>query len=365
MTSLPNPAKKTRAPIPFGAKLYRFFPLLLALLILSVPGESHGQLFKKLKEKREAKRENVRTANAPAMQSKLKPGEFEWHPERSPDGPLLLVVSIDDQTAYVYRNGVQIGRSTVSTGRAGKETPTGVFSILEKNRDHESNIYEGAQMPNMQRLTWTGIAIHAGSLPGYPASAGCIRLPYRFSDYLFKETNLGGTVVITGKQTEPSRSDKPAAILLASQMESTQTPGRKPFWNPGKSPEGPVAVLVSIADREVYVYRNGVLIGQSPIGINRSASRVDGGVFLMLEGHAGVPSPVVPGKVMRSWSTLSLEADADPNVNFPENLQGTVRIPKDFARRVYDILNPGTLMIVTNQSSTDQTRSSTGFTIMN
>ena len=106
----------------------------------------------------------------PSMQSKLKPGQYEWHPERSPSGPLLVVVSVDDQMAYVYRNGVQIARSTVSTGKAGHDTPTGVFTILQRNVDHESSIYKGAKMPYMQRLTWGGIAMHAGNLPGYPAS---------------------------------------------------------------------------------------------------------------------------------------------------------------------------------------------------
>ncbi len=122
-----------------------------------------------------------------ARQSKLKPGEFEWHPERSPTGPLLVVCSIDDQMLYVYRNGVQIARSTVSTGRKGKRTPTGVFTILQRKVDHESSIYKGAKMPYMQRLTWTGIAMHAGELPGYPASAGCVRLPFEFSKLIYNE----------------------------------------------------------------------------------------------------------------------------------------------------------------------------------
>ena len=86
---------------------------------------------------------------ATTTQAKLAPGQFEWHPERSTSGPVLMVVSIDDQMAYVYRNGVQIARSTVSTGRAGKETPTGVFTILQRKVDHESNVYVGAKMPYM------------------------------------------------------------------------------------------------------------------------------------------------------------------------------------------------------------------------
>ena len=87
------------------------------------------------------------TSSSGPSKTKLAPGQFEWHPERSPSGPVLVVVSIDDQMAYVYRNGVEIARSTVSTGRPGKETPTGVFTVLQRKVEHESSIYTGAQMP--------------------------------------------------------------------------------------------------------------------------------------------------------------------------------------------------------------------------
>ena len=96
----------------------------------------------------------------------LKPGEFIWAPQLAPEGPITLVVSLSDQRAYVYRNGVRIGASTVSTGKKGHETPTGVFTILQKNAKHFSNKYNNAPMPYMQRLTWDGIALHAGKLPG-------------------------------------------------------------------------------------------------------------------------------------------------------------------------------------------------------
>jgi lipoprotein-anchoring transpeptidase ErfK/SrfK len=109
--------------------------------------------------------------------SEFKTGEYVWHPEISPAGPVVVIVSLPEQQMYVYRNGVRIGRSTVSTGKKGNATPTGMFTILQKKVRHESNIYKGAQMPHMQRLTWTGIAMHAGRLPGYAASHGCVRLP--------------------------------------------------------------------------------------------------------------------------------------------------------------------------------------------
>ena len=119
----------------------------------------------------------------PAKKDKtaLKPGQFEWRPDRAPAGPVAIIVSIPKQQVFVYRNGIQIGVSSCSTGMKGHETPTGVFTILQKAKEHYSSTYDNAPMPNMERLTWDGIALHAGKLPGYPASHGCVRLPPAFA----------------------------------------------------------------------------------------------------------------------------------------------------------------------------------------
>ena len=131
----------------------------------------------------------------------LGPGDFVFDPESAPEGPVLIVVSLDDQLAHVYRSGVHIGTSTVSTGQPGHSTPTGVFEILERKTIHYSNLYEApnggaAPMPFMQRLTWDGVALHAGRIPGYRASHGCIRLPKEFARQLFQVTRRGTTVVV-------------------------------------------------------------------------------------------------------------------------------------------------------------------------
>jgi len=128
--------------------------------------------------------------------AELKPGEFIFEPDLSPEGPVVFIVSIPDQRIHVYRNGVEIGVSTCSTGKPGHSTPTGVFVILQKDRHHRSSTYNNAPMPNMQRLTWGGIALHAGNLPGYPASHGCVRLPRKFSELIFEITHLGIPVTI-------------------------------------------------------------------------------------------------------------------------------------------------------------------------
>lgn len=126
----------------------------------------------------------------------LEPGNYDWHPELSPSGDMLVVVSLPQQQLHVYRGGIRIGRSTISSGSAGRETPTGVFPILQKKVRHRSTLYDDAPMPYMQRLTWDGIALHAGRLPGYPASHGCIRLPLEFSKLLYGATNHDSVVIV-------------------------------------------------------------------------------------------------------------------------------------------------------------------------
>jgi hypothetical protein len=120
----------------------------------------------------------------------------------TPPGPLLAVVSIARQRVAVYSQTGLIAQSAVSTGMPGYRTPTGVFSILQKRRYHESNIYSGAPMPYMQRLTWSGVALHAGVLPGYPASHGCIRLPHQFAVELWGMTRVGTRVVVAPDDPE-------------------------------------------------------------------------------------------------------------------------------------------------------------------
>src|ERR1700736_6201540 len=196
----------------------------------------------------------------------LKAGDYAWHPELSPAGPVVVIVSLPDQLVYVYRNGVRIAHSTVSTGKPGKTTPTGVFTVLQKKVSHTSTIYKGAQMPHMQRLTWTGIALHAGHLPGYPASAGCVRMPVDFAAKLYSVTALGTTVIIADNSSAPASTTKPG-LLFSGRTGATAT-GFK--WTPDKAPKGPVSIIVSGADRAAYVYRNGVEIGRAPVsGIER------------------------------------------------------------------------------------------------
>jgi len=143
-------------------------------------------------------------AHALSEAQPLRTGEFAWA-----DGPqpaaatdtargLSITISIAQQRLYLYRDGQLVAMSTASTGKRGHSTPLGDFTILQKRQWHRSNIYSNAPMPYMQRLTWTGIALHAGHLPGYPASHGCIRLPLAFAKQLFAITTVGVPVTVVG-----------------------------------------------------------------------------------------------------------------------------------------------------------------------
>ncbi len=123
--------------------------------------------------------------------------------------PLQVVVSIPNQSLQVFRGTKMIASSRISSGKAGHRTPTGVYSIIQKNRVHHSNLYNSAPMPNMQRITWSGIALHAGRVPGYPASHGCIRLPYGFSRKLFRTTRMGAHVIVQHGRSRPHSVSHP------------------------------------------------------------------------------------------------------------------------------------------------------------
>ena len=124
-------------------------------------------------------------------------------PQGPPKGPFQIIISIADQRISLYDNGALIARSSVSTGVQGYPTPLGIFSVISKERWHRSNIYSAAPMPYMQRITWSGIALHAGVLPGYPASHGCIRLSNDFAIQLWHLTERGTRVIIAPEDVQP------------------------------------------------------------------------------------------------------------------------------------------------------------------
>jgi hypothetical protein len=129
---------------------------------------------------------------------------------RSAGEPIMAIISLRDQRITVYDAHGWIARAPVSSGQKGRETPAGIFSVIEKEAEHYSNLYDDAYMPHMQRITWSGIALHGGPLPGYAASHGCVRMPYDFAASLFDITKLGMRVIVTPSGVEPADIAHPA-----------------------------------------------------------------------------------------------------------------------------------------------------------
>ncbi|MFN3748564.1 MAG: L,D-transpeptidase [Sphingorhabdus sp.] len=251
---------------------------------------------------------------------KLKPGQWVWAPQIAPEGPITVYVDLSRQAATIYRNGVRIGVSTVSSGKPGHETPTGVFTILQKDAKHRSSTYNNAPMPYQQRLTWDGVALHAGGLPGYPESHGCVHLPFEFAKLLFGETHMGGTVIVAGRAGQPALTH--AAGVLAPLGEKGAAIPHVPLadnesyrWTPEVSPTGPVTILVSRADQRVVVLRNGTEIGRAKgalpgddfeTHVMTYTKLPNGGtrwIFAGVPGHAGESGQALDASVLNQLRT--------------------------------------------------------------
>ena len=144
---------------------------------------------------------------------------------RATGEPIMAIVSLREQQITIYDAKGWIMRAPVSSGQKGRETPAGIFSVLQKDAEHYSNMYDDAYMPHMQRLTWSGIALHGGALPGYPASHGCIRMPYDFAERLFGATRLGMRVIVAPGNAVPVAIDHPRC---SSQKQARVLPPHQP-----------------------------------------------------------------------------------------------------------------------------------------
>jgi hypothetical protein len=283
------------------------------------------------------------TAEADALQ----PGEFFWEPELSPSGPLVIIISLPDQALSAYRNGIRIAYSSISSGTKGRSTPSGVFTILEKEVTHFSNKYHHAPMPYMQRLTWQGVALHGGDLPGYPASHGCIRLPREFAKRLYSLTVRGTTVIVVDeKGSKPIFAGRPGILLTAQEPDISRSIEGEFEWNPERSVEGPITILASGADKTVYVYRNGIPIGRAALKIDNPTESLGGHAFTMLAGAAETASAFVPGRPGHQW--MAVKTDSKKNNASLDDLARRVHVAPGFAEKVYDIVTPGTTIVVTD-----------------
>jgi hypothetical protein len=271
----------------------------------------------------------------------LKPGQWVWASEIAPKGPVLVYVDLGRQIATVYRNGVRVAVTTVSTGKPGHSTPTGIFAILQKDAKHRSSTYNNAPMPYQQRLTWDGVALHAGGLPGYPESHGCVHLPIEFARKLFSTTDMGGTVIVNGK-TGVVGSAAAAGVLAQADHQgnlATHTPlddGESFRWQPELAATGPVSIIVSRSDQRVIVLRNGTEIGRARIAVPVSET---GTHVYAFSGNVGGKS---------HWMMAAVPGHENDKIEMVDPLQlEKIRMPAKFYADLRNIIAPGTSVLVT------------------
>lgn len=288
----------------------------------------------------------------------LRPGQYIWDARVAPAGPVVIAVNLATQRAFVWRNGVRIGATTVTTGKRGKRTPTGLFTILQKKVDHRSNKYDDAPMPYMQRLTWDGVALHAGRIHGRAASHGCVRLPLAFARALYGVTNFHTSVVV---YDAPVGAGSVAADGLLSPFapDGQLRPGGDRFvaddqpwrWDDAAAAttttagNSAVSVMVSAASRRALVYRDGVEIGRAAFDLPAGASlrtralRVQPAVAASPaadEAEAGMLPLALPGST------------AEPR---PTTLAGALNgatLPAEFLARLRPALTSGSVVVTTD-----------------
>lgn len=335
-----------------------------------------------------------------------------------PPGPVQVVVSIADQRVAVYANGALFAQSAVSTGKKGHSTPTGIFSVLEKHRHHRSNIYSNAPMPYMQRLTWSGVALHAGELPGYPASHGCIRLSEDFAKLLWAVTRTGARVIVTPSAIGPveithprlaalSKIEVPIALELrgpalesGERVQMASAAERVPLGDGAKAaatisseplgktssilqaavPNGPsVSILVSRKTGKLQVRQGFKPLFEIPVSIKAMEQSWGTHVYTAL-------APPEPGSPLR-WTALSMPSetarapaqasgagrpsrvvDTGPTPEAkPQSAEAVLEffeIPKDALERLAGFMAPGASLIVSDHAPSQETGLATDFIVL-
>lgn len=292
----------------------------------------------------------------------LKPGEWSWYPERALDGPVAVLVSLSDQLAFVYRNGIRIGVSTVSTGRKGYETPTGVFSVLRKEKMHHSKAYNNAAMPDSQ-FFFGGCALHAGGLPGYPSSHGCVHLPRAFADLVFSVTHNGTPVVVTDARSGIGSLSHSGLVLTNADLKAVETmtghvAGKSLPRDKSGEKDDAFAIVVSGADSRLIALKNGKEFISADIGIEHPR--------LPLGTHVYLLKGINPATHVYDWMAVGLGTGHETAVDVQREIAATARlvIPPNVYEKIARNLHPGATMMLTDLPAHPETRSATDFVIM-
>jgi hypothetical protein len=323
-------------------------------------------------------------------------------------GPLQIIISIADQRISLYENGALIAQSSVSTGVERHPTPLGVFSVIGKKKWHRSNIYSGAPMPYMQRITWSGIALHAGDLPGYPASHGCIRLTNAFAIRLWHLTKRGTRVIIAPADVRPveitnpqlfawkprvaSTSPESGTSTLVSHDSVTAAGAHAPLLSniPVSSPdEGakasdpasarakaqkivPISVFVSRQSSRLFVRRDFTPLFDVPITIRNPADPIGTHVFSVMESQN-----LESQDAAIRWTVVSIPEKSSLIRGIPPGLRKEplmpdkanavlerIDIPQDAVDRIAQLLTPGSSLIVSDHGISRETAKDTDFIVL-
>jgi hypothetical protein len=330
-----------------------------------------------------------------------KPHREAARPEREPardahpQGPFQIVVEIAKQEVELYGQNGFIARAPISTGMPGHPTPLGVFTVLSKAKWHQSNIYSGAPMPYMQRITWSGVAMHAGPRPGYPASHGCIRLPEDFAVWLFQTTKVGARVIVTREPAPPvdiqnaklfvpatfagdttkmamgaaGTVQPDAAVIVADAADKIASPAEQ---KPSEPPR-PISVFVSRKQSKVFVRQGFTQLFDMPVTIADADRPLGTQVYTAMALKDG-------GKALR-WTVISIPSayrhqtakrrgkseDAEPEpqaASNPVDALDRIALPPEAIEKISALISPGSSLIVSDNALSDETDADTDFIVL-
>ena len=330
-------------------------------------------------------------------------------PEPLPKGPLQIIISIADQRVSLFDNGALIARSSVSTGMEGHPTPLGVFSVISKQRWHRSNIYSAAPMPYMQRITWSGIALHAGVVPGHPASHGCIRLKNDFAVRLWHLTKRGTRVIIAHGDVQPVEITNPhlfqpkaasgssefqtatvagksigtAAATQGSLVSNAETPEATSLQVPGSAPAAsapkkivPISIFVSRKLSKLFVRQGFTPLFDVPVKIENPEEPLGTHVFTAMEfqneGTAirwtvvSIPDefPRIEGATKGREAPVKQTALSVPSPDKANAVLNRIEIPQDTVERISELLTPASSLIISDNGFSHETGKDTDFIVV-
>lgn len=288
----------------------------------------------------------------------IAPGRSFWLPELSPAGPVVAVVNLYTQHAQIYRNGIAIGYTSVSTGKRGYGTPTGRFQVLEKRRFHRSSTYGNAPMPWMVRLTWSGIAFHSGALPGFPASHGCIRLPASFAPQLFGALSLGDTVAVLNQPADAFTTLAPIDPLGRPLLQPEMLAATA-WWREAAASAAPVSGNLVSASPVSASLLTGAPASLAAPPLALLASLPQQRLFVLEAGQVAAAAPLPPGARQQalpltaaplSWQPPGHWQAPGQSGNAADATLWQTVLPSDaaFIQRLRDRITPGSTLVLSD-----------------